>query len=275
MKKKLRVIFFLCFFLLVGTGKIHASSLHLFPVQLSEKAGSAEEKKTDVAQDYIKESDDDFFDDDIEFFDDDLEDEAVADPFYYWNAAMFIFNDKLYFWGLKPLAKGYLAVTPRPVRVGIKNFFRNIFMPVRFVNATLQGKVQKAGIELLSFVINSTVGVLGVCNPAAEYSWGNPSVEDFGQTLGFYKIGNGFYVVWPLLGPSTLRDSVGIFGDWFLTPLAYIDSQELVYGLSGLGTVNDVSFKIGDYESLKDAALDPYKALRNAYIQMRKEKIKE
>jgi len=276
LKKKLGVIFFFCFFLLVGTGKIHASSLDLSPVQISEKTASAAEKETDTAQNPIKEPDDDFFDDDIEFLDDDLEDDAVADPFYYWNVAMFLFNDKLYFWGLKPLARGYSAVTPRLVRVGIKNFFRNIFMPARFVNATLQGKVQKSGIELLSFAINSTVGVLGFSNPAAKYSWGNPSKEDFGQTLGFYRIGNGFYLVWPFLGPSTLRDSVGTFGDWFLNPVPYIiDSQEAVYGLSGIDKVNDISFRIGDYESLKAAALDPYKAVRDAYIQMRKEKIKE
>ena len=279
MKNKFGVIFFLGFFFgffpLGNMGKIHASPLTFLYCQLSEKAASAEKKETNSDKDSIKEYDDDFFEDDVEFFDDDLEDETVADPFYYWNVAMFVFNDKLYFWGLKPLAKGYSAVTPHLVRVGIKNFFRNIFMPARFVNATLQGKVQKSGVELLSFLINSTVGVLGFCNPAAKYSWGNPSVEDFGQTLGFYKVGNGFYLVWPFLGPSTLRDSVGLAGNWFLNPLAYIECQELVYGLSGLDKVNDVSFRIGDYESLKGAALDPYKAIRDAYIQMRKEKIKE
>jgi len=103
----------------------------------------------------------------------------------------------------------------------------------------------------------------------------NPGEEDLGQTLGSYGIGNGFYIVWPILGPSTLRDSMGMVGDWFLNPVSYVEPTETYLEIRAVETVNETSFKIGDYESLKEAAIDPYVALRNAYIQHRKKKVEE
>lgn len=100
-------------------------------------------------------------------------------------------------------------------------------------------------------------------------------MEDFGQTLGAYGIGNGIYIVWPLLGPSTLRDTIGIAGDNFLKPVSYIEPLDLSLGVTGLRIINETSFKIGDYETFKNAALEPYEGLRNAYIQNRAKKIKE
>ena len=99
--------------------------------------------------------------------------------------------------------------------------------------------------------------------------------EDLGQTLGTYHIGDGFYLVLPVLGPTTLRDAVGRVGDIFANPLYYVEPWELSWGLTGLAKLNTTSFHIGDYEALKEASLDPYVAIRNAYIQNRRSMIKE
>jgi phospholipid-binding lipoprotein MlaA len=211
------------------------------------------------------------------FFEKEKEEETVqvADPLQLWNRAMFHFNDKLYFWALKPVARGYRAVVPTPARRGARNFLYNLATPVRIVSSLLQGKGRTASAELTRFLINSTVGILGLGNPAKRWPELNPSEEDLGQTLGTYGIGNGFYLVWPILGPSTLRDSVGMVGDWFLKPISYVEPTEAYLGVRAYEIVNDASFQIGDYESLKDAAIDPYVALRNAYIQNRKKKVEE
>jgi len=216
-------------------------------------------------------------DDSLEFFGEDAKEEVVqvADPLSPWNRAMFHFNDKLYFWLLKPLSRGYKAVIPTPVRSGVKNFFHNLTMPIRMVSCLLQGKGRAASAELSRFLINSTVGVFGFGNPARRWPELDPSEEDLGQTLGSYGIGNGFYIVWPILGPSTMRDSIGMVGDWFLDPVSYVHPTEAYLEIWTLDKVNETSFKIGDYESLKEAAIDPYVALRNAYIQHRKKKVEE
>jgi len=222
-------------------------------------------------------NEEDSSEDSLEFFGEDTKEEVVhvADPLSPWNRAMFHFNDKLYFWLLKPLSRGYRAVIPTPVRSGVKNFFRNITMPIRMVSCLLQGKGRAASAELSRFLINSTVGVLGFGNPAKRWPELSPSEEDLGQTLGSYGIGSGFYIVWPILGPSTIRDSVGMVGEWFLDPVSYVHPTEAYLEIWTLDKVNETSFRIGDYESLKEAAIDPYVAFRNAYIQYRKKKVEE
>jgi phospholipid-binding lipoprotein MlaA len=217
----------------------------------------------------MEDLDDDFFDDEFE-----KDPDQIADPLSMWNRAMFHFNDKLYFWALKPLARGYKAVTPDFFRTGVKNFFRNITTPIRLVNCALQGKGEASGIEIARFVVNTTVGVLGLGSPADNYpSLIRPDEEDLGQTLGKYGIGNGFYIVWPVIGPSTVRDTIGRAGDWFLNPINYIEPPEASWAVWGFDKVNQTSFRIGDYEALKKAAIDPYVALRDVYIQFRTKKI--
>jgi phospholipid-binding lipoprotein MlaA len=226
---------------------------------------------------------DPFFDDEPEadFFDEGDEPVAampeplVADPLAPFNRAMFVVNDKLYFWCLKPLARGYRAVTPSFFRTGVKNAFHNIAMPIRFVSNVLQGKIKGAGTELTRFVVNTTVGVAGLWDPAEHWLELKPYEEDLGQTLGVYGVGNGFYIVWPFLGPSTLRDSVGMAGDMFLDPLYYVDPNELSYGLSALKLINNTTFRLGDYEAVKAASLDPYVMIRDFYIHHRTQKIAE
>lgn len=203
-----------------------------------------------------------------------VEENGVSDPLEPWNRAMFSFNDKFYFWVAKPLAKGYSAIVPEWGRVRVKNVFQNIAMPIRFVNNILQLKIKGAGTELFRFVFNSTVGVAGMFDVAKNINLRTPE-EDLGQTLGVYGIGNGFYIVWPVLGSSSLRDTVGTVGDFFLDPVSYIKPLESEIGVRSFDYTNETSLYIGDYEDMKESALDPYISFRSAYIQYRKNKIKE
>lgn len=238
------------------------------------------ELEDDVADNEFDNEFEDEFEDELDFFEDEAEEEEparVADPLFPWNRLMFHFNDKLYFWVLKPVAQGYKAVTPPEIRVGVKNFFENITTPIRAVNCVLQGKFDAAKTEMGRFLLNTTVGVLGVGDVASLYPrFAKPKDEDMGQTLGSYGIGNGFYVVWPILGPSTIRDSLGMIGDTLLNPFTYIEMpSEALIGANALEKVNETSFRIGDYESLKEAAVDPYEAFRDAYIQYRQQKVED
>jgi phospholipid-binding lipoprotein MlaA len=220
---------------------------------------------------------------DNSYGDKDLMLQAVADPFVGLNRAMFVFNDKLYFWVLKPVASGYRVVVPTPVRVSVKDFFFNLLSPVRFVNCILQGKWRSAEGEFCRFMVNTTAGCLGLYNLVRDKPQFNPPEEDFGQTLGYWTVGNGFFIVWPLFGPSTLRDTMGSLGDWALNPVSFmqlvnVDAGQLTSTTTNVvaysvRVVNDTSFRIGDYETLKNASLDPYEAFRNAYIQNRLSKI--
>jgi phospholipid-binding lipoprotein MlaA len=216
-------------------------------------------------------------DDEFDFLEDELAEQMVeiADPLEPWNRLMFHVNDGLYFWVAKPVAQVYTDVAPEPVRIGISNFFQNLTTPIRFVNCLLQGKGDSAGTELNRFVINTTAGVLGFGDPARDKHGLKPTEEDLGQTLAVAGFDNGFYIVWPLLGPSTARDSVGEIGDMFLNPTSYLDHTETVIGISGVKYVNESSFHIGEYEAFKSEALDPYVAMRNMYIQYRNKKIQE
>jgi phospholipid-binding lipoprotein MlaA len=224
-----------------------------------------------------EDSDEDLSNEGLDLFEDEFDEDRVqvADPLAFWNRAMFHFNDKFYFWVLKPVARGYRAVVPSPVRIGVKNFFTNLTTPIRLANCILQWKWRAANAEFARFMLNSTVGVLGFGNPAKKYPKLNSTEEDLGQTLGAYGLGNGFYLVWPVLGPSTLRDSVGMVGDLYLNPVSYVEPTQAAVGITSYKIVNDTSFQIGDYESLKKAAINPYEALRDAYIQHRESKVKE
>ena len=174
--------------------------------------------------------------------DDDYEDEdelAVPDPLSLWNKGMFHFNDKFYFWILKPVTKAYKTVVPEPVRIGVSNFFTNLTTPIRLSNCILQGKWQSAHAEIDRFLLNSVFGIFGFGNPAKRYPRLKPTEEDLGQTLGAYGIGEGIYIVWPFLGPSTLRDSVGLLGDSFINPLSYVHPSEAAVGILWYRILND------------------------------------
>jgi phospholipid-binding lipoprotein MlaA len=195
---------------------------------------------------------------------------------FYFNYAMYVVNDHLYFYVLKPVATGYKTVMPPPARKGIRNFFHNLMFPIRFVNNLLQWKLEQASDEFGIFLVNSTAGILGFNQVAQKHLDMHTQKEDLGQTLGTYGIKEGFYLVLPVLGPSTLRDAIGMAGDYFvLDPIDYVSPWELELGLDVLDIINRTSFRIGDYESLKKAALDPYVAIRDAYIQNRRMQINQ
>jgi phospholipid-binding lipoprotein MlaA len=198
----------------------------------------------------------------------------IADPLEPFNRAMFHFNDKLYFWVLKPVAQGYGKVVPEPARVSVSNFFKNLTFPIRFVNCLLQANFAGAASELGRFTINTLWGIGGLLDPASsEEIRLSKQDQDFGQTLGTYGLGQGFFITWPLFGPSTLRDTVGLVGDGFLTPATYLSPWYAGAGTRVYDRVNDTSLKVGDYESLKEAAIDPYVAIRDAYVQYRLKKV--
>lgn len=193
----------------------------------------------------------------------------IPDPFEPLNRGFFWFNDKFYFFVFKPVARLF-RVVPDPVRVSISNCFSNIITPIRFVNSLLQFKFKDAGNELARFVINTTVGLGGLFDPARNWADVRMKEEDFGQTLGWYGIGTGTYMVFPLLGPTNTRDGIGDVIDLLFDPIAYVDNIYLYLSLKSLAGVNATSLDKDTYESIKRRSLDPYVFIRNAYTQRRK-----
>lgn len=198
--------------------------------------------------------------------------ERIADPLEPYNRAIFKFNDKMYFWVFKPVGSAYSKVVPKVARTGLRNAFYNFLFPTRFVNNLFQLKIKRAGAVLARFALNSTFGFAGFYDFVGNQVSADlgPFDEDTGQTLGHYGVKPGFYIVWPLLGPSSLRDSVGLAGDAFLDPTFYLPTPYYVKGGIKVGQyLNDVSLRLGEYEDFLQAALDPYVSMRNGYIQYR------
>lgn len=241
--------------------------------QESAPAASAIAENAQVAEEFVAE--DDFFGagDDEDFTDGDIESFDINDPIEPFNRGMFWFNDKLYFYLLKPIARGY-RVVPEPARQSVADFFSNIGTPVRFVSSVLQLKFTDAGTELGRLVVNSTVGIGGLFDPAKKYLGWRKKDEDLGQAFGNYGVGNGFYIVWPLLGPSSARDTVGLVGDYFLDPLHYVGMKPMEKAaLKGLDLETRLSLDKDTYEGIKRQALDPYLYVRTTYAQHREGKI--
>jgi phospholipid-binding lipoprotein MlaA len=196
----------------------------------------------------------------------------VSDPLESFNRGMFTFNDKAYFYVLKPVAVGYRQVVPEQGRVSVNNFFSNLLAPVRIVNAALQLKGEDATNEFVRMMVNSTLGLAGLFDVAKNDFKIDIKKEDFGQTLGHYGVGNGAYLVLPFLGPSTVRDGFGLLVDGIaLDPLEHIfddETGELV-AVKLLDIETRLSLDKDSYEAIKKDAIDPYIFLRNAYIQFR------
>lgn len=200
----------------------------------------------------------------------------VWDPLEPINRGVFWFNDKLYFYMLKPVASGYRAVTPEPVRQSTDNFFHNLAAPVRILNSLLQFKIVNALDELTMFFTNSTLGGAGLFN-LFEDAPRQPAPEDFGQTLGYYGTPSGFYLVLPVLGATNTRDAVGLVADSLAEPIPspyYVKLKAAeVAGLQGFDTVNRIALDKDTYEAIKRDSLDPYLFVRNAYMQQRQAKV--
>ncbi len=205
------------------------------------------------------------------------EGKIVSDPIEPINRFFFQFNDKLYVYVLNPVAKGYAAILPEDIRMCIDNAFHNILTPVRFVNNLLQGKADQSGKELARFFINTTLGVAGFGDPAKDVFKIETIDEDLGQTLGTYGFGEGFYICWPIIGPSNLRDTIGLVGDTFMNPAFYIamDNNKAGFAFQTIKKVNQTSLVLGEYEQFVESSFDPYTAMRDFYTQNRRSKIKD
>jgi len=202
----------------------------------------------------------------------------TPDPLEGWNRMWFGFNDKLYFWALKPVAQGYTYVLPERPRLWVHNFFHNLMFPVRFVSLMLQGKPDAAAVETSRFIGNTAFGLGGLADITADSKPFQPipsTEQDLGLTFGYWGSGNGFYLVWPFIGPSSGRDTLGYAGDYFLTPASYINPWYWSAAAKGYDKVNEVSMRTGDYETLKEASVDPYEAVRDAYLRNRFKKMND
>lgn len=208
----------------------------------------------------------------------------AADPLSAYNRSMTSFNDAFITYALNPISEAYGDVIPQPFRLGISNFIHNIQFPIRLANNLLQLKFQNSSDELESFLVNSTIGLGGLMDPAKNYMHIPTHDEDFGQTLGHYGAGSGFHIVLPFLGPSNIRDLVGIGLDAYASPLVHVrglDNYKIPNNLAqSLGIVagaliNKNSLNPGTYESLKKDAVDLYPFLKDIYEQKRNSDIAE
>ncbi len=196
------------------------------------------------------------------------------DPFEGFNRAMYAFNDGLDRAIIKPLAKGYQAITPEPVDRGVTNFFSNLGDVGSAVNNTLQFKLARASSDVFRVLINSTVGIFGFIDVASHLHLERYG-EDFGQTLGYWGVGPGPYLVLPVFGPRNIRDTVGLVVDWKLDPVNYVDPDEWKYGLHVLRAVDKRADLLGASNVLEEAALDEYVFVRDAYLQKRENDIND
>lgn len=190
------------------------------------------------------------------------------DPIEPVNRKVFWFNDKVDVYVLEPVAKGWDRVAPDPVQRSVANFFANVRFPIVFVNDLLQGKVQRGAEDAGRFAINTTVGVVGLFDYAARLGL-EPHVEDFGQTLGWWGVPPGPYLVWPILGPSNPRDTVGLFGDSAASIASWWIDWYILTGARVFETVNTRAIFLDTVAEAKRASFDYYSFVRNAYFQRR------
>jgi phospholipid-binding lipoprotein MlaA len=191
------------------------------------------------------------------------------DPWESWNRKVFAFNEGLDAYVLKPVATGYAKVVPQFVRRSVDNFFGNAADAWSAINNILQGKFQPAFEDTVRFTTNSVFGFFGLLDIASEFGLDH-HYEDFGQTLGTWGLGAGAYVVWPLFGPSTVRDSIALPLDRSFSPALVINNGGAQWGITTLQVVNTRANLLGASQLLDDIALDKYSFLRDAYLQRRR-----
>lgn len=264
------------------------------PVQLAADRPSPQPApgKKPVVEPEPSPPDDEFYDPFAK--DDEARGEEDYDPWEPLNVKIFEFNRQLDKWVLKPVAQGYDFVVPDRLQLGIHNFFNNTRFAPRFFNNVFQGKLKGAGIEVGRFLINTTVGLAGFIDVAERMNLTTPE-EDAGQTLGFYGVGPGPYLVVPLLPPFTVRDFVGYFADialnpinWLVLPIIEVDGvpSAISHPNRDTTTIIQLSTRAGDilnerslnlekFQGVEEATLDLYTAVRNAYLQSRRRQIRE
>jgi phospholipid-binding lipoprotein MlaA len=191
------------------------------------------------------------------------------DPLEPINRGIYKFNDGVDSLLVKPGAEFYRFVVPEFMRTGVSNFFSNVNDVIVALNSLLQGKLTQAGSDVARLIVNSTVGVLGLFDVATEIGLEKHN-EDFGQTLGYWGIGDGPYLVLPLLGPSSARDAVGWVGDFYAWPITYLEPQRDRQALIAFRFVTARADLLEASRILETAALDPYEFVRDAYLQRRR-----
>lgn len=193
----------------------------------------------------------------------------TKDPIEGFNRAMFAFNEGVDAALIKPVAKGYDAVTPTPVRTGVTNFFGNIADLFIGVNNLLQGKPAEAVSDIGRVLVNSTIGVLGVIDWASDMGL-EKHEEDFGQTFGRWGAGDGAYVVLPLLGPRSVRDTAGLVLDLAVDPVGHVDHIPTRNTLLALRLIETRADLLPADKVIEEAALDKYAYVRDGYLQSRR-----
>lgn len=204
------------------------------------------------------------------------DDEDIYDPIEPFNRLMWSFNEKLYDHVMEPVARGYSKALPEPIRIAIKNFFSNLTEPVALISSAVQNNKEKVDRSIGRFLINSTLGIGGLFDPAGKIFNLKKANEDFDQALAYHNVPIGAYIMLPIFGPTTTRGIVGKLSQAFLSP-------EFIFGIDflpavairGEETVNEISLNLGQKEDLDSFALDPYTSVKDFYIQHRKALVKE
>jgi phospholipid-binding lipoprotein MlaA len=198
----------------------------------------------------------------------------IADPIEPVNRGVFWFNHQLYNYIARPVTKVYTTVLPKPVRNAVHNVYENIEYPVRVVNHLLQGQPGRADLETRKFVVNSVGGVGGIMKVSDRFpDLAELPAADTGQTFAKWGIGHGPYIVLPMIGPRSARDTVGFAGDVALNPLTWVPiggvAQAIAVPLTAPNTVRNLDNRLKAYDAATENAVDPYTAIRGAYIQYR------
>lgn len=226
------------------------------------------------------EFDDDFLSEEELYGDFEEETVVVRDPLESVNRVTFKFNDFVYSHVLRHVSNGYTAITPDPIEQGATNFFDNLLYPVRLTGNLLQGRFKGAWVETERFAVNTTLGVAGVCRAADRFERMQPiASEDVGQAFGAWGIGEGPYLVLPILGPSNCRDLVGYVGDLSVHPLrkpfSLIEDSTWQFAFDATEAVVRSPSSLELYFQMKDSAFDPYSSMKNGYSQMRRSMVEE
>ncbi len=200
--------------------------------------------------------------------------EDVSDPLEPINRGIFWFNDKADVYVLEPTARGWNYVLPDRVQTAIGNFFENVRFPVVMINNLLQAKVVEASSDVGRFLINTTIGIAGFFDPATGFGL-ERNDEDFGQTLGYWGVPPGPYLVAPLLGPLNLRDGTGRLVDTATAVYPLFAAAPYTIGATAVNTVNFRSQVLSEVRNAKAASLDYYVFVRDAYDQSRKARVED
>jgi phospholipid-binding lipoprotein MlaA len=204
---------------------------------------------------------------------------GYADPLSGFNEPMFTFNLKLDDWVLRPVAGGYADVAPKPVRQSVGRFFDNARVIPRFANNLFQLKLAEAGTEAARFGINSTVGVVGLFDPADQWFGLKEHPNDFGLTIRYYNLPTGPYVMLPFFGPSTVGDTLGLVADGAMDPISYFVpwwvSITVVTGETAVEAINYRSLNLNQFEEADRYAIDLYGSVQDAYLQTRDHQVRQ